>query len=240
VTEGIRTAFILGAGLGTRLRPLTENCPKPLLPVGGRPLITYAMDHLIAAGVERFIVNTHHCPERYAEAFPGGAWRGMPVLFRFEPVLLDTAGGIKNIEDLVAGDERFFVYNGDVLTDLPLAALIEAHFRRKPEATLALRSEGPVRNVDLDAGGNICDMRGLLRRPGVRKVLFSGIYIVEKSIFRRLEPGRVESVIPVFVRMIAECPGLIAGVVIDEGKWRDIGSIREYSALAIERGVDKY
>ena len=63
----IRTAFILGAGLGTRLRPLTQNLPKPLLPVGGRPIITYAMEHLRAAGVERFIINTHHCPEKYRE-----------------------------------------------------------------------------------------------------------------------------------------------------------------------------
>ncbi|MFO7568460.1 MAG: sugar phosphate nucleotidyltransferase, partial [Smithellaceae bacterium] len=64
-TKPIKTAFILGAGLGTRLRPLTENMPKPLLPVGGRPIITYAMEHLRAAGVLRFIVNTHHCAEKY-------------------------------------------------------------------------------------------------------------------------------------------------------------------------------
>ncbi|MDD5232530.1 MAG: nucleotidyltransferase family protein [Syntrophales bacterium] len=230
--ERIGTAFILGAGLGTRLRPLTENCPKPLLPVGGRPLITYSMDHLIGAGVNRFIVNTHHCPERYADAFPDGAWRGVPVTFRFEPVLLETAGGIKNIEDLVAGDERFFVYNGDVLTDLPLEDLIDAHFRRKPEATLALRSEGPVRNVDLDEDGNICDMRGLLGRPGVRKVLFSGVYIVERSILRRLEAGRIESIVPVFVRMIRVKPGSIAGVVIDRGRWRDVGSVSEYEEIS--------
>ena len=66
----LKTAFILGAGLGMRLRPLTEHCPKPLLPIGGRPVITYAMDHLLSIGVDRFIVNTHHCPEVFAEKFP--------------------------------------------------------------------------------------------------------------------------------------------------------------------------
>ena len=89
----IRTAFILGAGLGTRLRPLTEECPKPLLPVGGRPLITYAMDHCLSVGIERFIVNTHHCPRAFDRAFPEKSWRGWPILFRHEPVLLDTGGG---------------------------------------------------------------------------------------------------------------------------------------------------
>src|SRR5664280_2153612 len=85
-TKHINTAFILGAGLGTRLRPLTENIPKPLLEIGGRPIITYAMAHLRAVGVQRFIVNTHHCAEKYAKAFPDGNWQGIPITFRYEPV----------------------------------------------------------------------------------------------------------------------------------------------------------
>ena len=102
----INTAFLLGAGLGMRLRPLTQTCPKPLLPVRGRPIITYAMDHLLTVGVQRFIVNTHHCADVYRQTFPDGQWRGIPIIFRHEPVLLDTAGGLKNIEDLLKGDER--------------------------------------------------------------------------------------------------------------------------------------
>ncbi|HPW22452.1 MAG TPA: sugar phosphate nucleotidyltransferase, partial [Smithellaceae bacterium] len=102
----IDTAFILGAGLGTRLRPLTENTPKPLLEISGRPIITYAMEHLRAMGVRRFIVNTHHCAEKYSEAFPDNHYKGIPIIFRHEPVLLDTAGGIKNIEDLITAEER--------------------------------------------------------------------------------------------------------------------------------------
>ena len=88
----IKTAFILGAGLGTRLRPLTENTPKPLLPIGGKPIITYAMEHLRAIGVQRFIVNTHHCAEKYAEAFPKGNWQGIPITFRHEPILSGYSG----------------------------------------------------------------------------------------------------------------------------------------------------
>ena len=127
-----KTAFILGAGLGTRLRPLTEECPKPLLEIGGRPLITYAMDHLIKVGVDRFIVNTHHLSEVYLKKFPNREWHGVPIIFRYEPVLLDTAGGLKNIEDLLDEDEAIFCYNGDVMTNLPLQRLLEAHEQKRP------------------------------------------------------------------------------------------------------------
>jgi aminoglycoside/choline kinase family phosphotransferase len=227
----IRTAFILGAGLGTRLRPLTENLPKPLLPVGGRPLITYAMDHCLSIGVERFIVNTHHCAEAYDKAFPGGSRRGAPILFRHEPVLLDTAGGLKNIDDLLEEAGTILVYNGDILSDLPLSQLVAAHAAGGREVTLALRSDGPIRNVCLDARGVTCDFRGLLGNPGVRRCLFTGIYIVEKRFLRRLTPGKVESVVPVFAEMIREAPGSVGSVVIDGGNWEDVGDMPAYERI---------
>lgn len=236
----IRTAFILGAGLGTRLRPLTENCPKPLLPVGGRPLITYAMDHCLSVGVARFIVNTHHCAAAYDTAFRDGNWRGMPILFRHEPVLLDTAGGLKNIEDLLEEDETVLVYNGDILSDLPLERLLAAHAASGREVTLALRSDGPLRNVCLDAAGWICDFRDLLGNPGVRRCLFTGIYIVEKRFLRRLTPGKIESVIPRFTEMIREAPGSVASVVIDEGIWEDVGDKEAYARIRAVAPVLRY
>lgn len=227
----IRTAFLLGAGLGTRLRPLTETCPKPLLPVRGRPMITYAMEHLLTVGVRRFIVNTHHCADAYRQNFPDSQWRGIPILFRYEPVLLDTAGGLKNIEDLLDDDEPILVYNADILTDMPLMPLLHAHIREGREVTLALRSQGPLLNVDLDENGTICDMRHLLKRSGVRRCLFTGIYVVERRFLARLTPGRIESVVPVFVRMLGEKPGSVGGVLIDAGEWRDVGTIEEYERI---------
>jgi len=224
----IKTAFILGAGLGTRLRPLTDTRPKPLLLVGNRPIITYAMDHLLSFGIERFIVNTHHCAQAYQQAFPDGRWRGFPIQFSREPILLETAGGLKNIEGLLHDKEPIIVYNGDIITNIPLRDLFNAHKASGKEVTLALRSQGPVMNVNLDKQGEICDMRRLIGNPGVKSFLFTGIYIVERRFFKRLVPGRIESVVPVFVRMVEEQPGAVANAIIDKGYWYDIGTIEEY------------
>ena len=226
-----KTAFLLGAGLGTRLRPLTERCPKPLLPLGGRPVITYAMDHLLAAGVERFIVNTHHCPEVYLRNFPKREWRGAPVLFRNEPVLLDTAGGLKNIEDLLDRDEAILCYNGDVLSNLPLQGLLSFHEQKKPEVTLVLRSSGPFLHVSINERGEICDIRNALSNPGVHRCLFTGIYAVETSLLQYIEKGIIRSIIAAFIQRISDRPGSVMGIVIDEGMWHDIGSVEEYEQL---------
>lgn len=227
----IKTAFILGAGLGTRLRPLTENTPKPLLPIGGRPMITYAMEHLQTIGIQKFIINTHHCPEKYAEVFPDNNWQGIPITFRYEPVLLDTAGGIKNIEDLIAQDERILVYNGDIITNLPIAPLIDRHFELQTQVTLALRSHGPLLNVNIDSHDFICDMRDSLNYPGVQRCLFAGIYVVETNFLQQLTAGKIESIVLPLIESIQRNPRSVGGIVIDEGFWYDLGTIEGYNKL---------
>jgi NDP-sugar pyrophosphorylase family protein len=233
VTQGRRfkTAFILGAGLGMRLRPLTERCPKPLLDFGGRPAITYAMDHLLNIGIDRFIVNTHHRPDVFIEKFPAHSWRDTPIIFRNEPVLLDTAGGLKNIEDLLDEDEAILCYNGDVIADLPLIKLLDFHERKTPEATLVLRSRGGPLSVSINEKDEICDIRDELKHSGVKKCLFTGIYSLETSILKYIEAGKPESIISILLGRIRSNPGSVMGLVLDEGHWHDIGSTAAYETL---------
>ena len=226
----IKQAFVLGAGLGTRLRPLTEDLPKPLVPIFQKPLITFALDHLIAAGCTRFCVNTHHEPQRFDEAFPERSYRGCALTFRHEPVLLETGGGIANVADLL-GDEPFLVYNADILSDLPLEPLLEEHTRAGNMVTLALRSQAGPQHIAFDrANRRIVDIRNLLGTGRPDEFIFSGIYAVEPEFLSWLEPGVKRSVIPTFLEMIRRGAKL-GGVIIDEGEWWDVGTRAAYMQL---------
>lgn len=222
-------AFILGAGLGTRLRPLTERLPKPLVPVANRPLITYAFDHLIdELGVSEFIVNTHHCPEAYGAEFPEGLYRDASLEFRHESVLLDTAGGIDNIRDWLPEDESFIVYNGDILTNLSLTKARDHHLASGNLATLVLRSEGDELRVGFDeANGEVVDLRGALRPEWSKRYQFTGIYFVSPAFLKFIRPGKIESVVLSFLAAI-EAGGKIGGFLADDGQWSDLGERESY------------
>ena len=201
-------AFVLGAGLGKRLRPLTDRRPKPLVPLYHKPLITFAFDHLISNGIEHFAVNTHHCPEAYSthlgERNGKAIYRGCPISFRHEPVLLDTGGGIKNAEDLV-GNHPFAVYNGDVLADFPLEPLIAAHLATGHIATLALRSSGGPLHIQCDTtSGLVSDIRGTLGTRDDPSFLFTGISILSPEIFQHIPAGVILSIIPVYLEILKQ------------------------------------
>jgi NDP-sugar pyrophosphorylase family protein len=144
-------------------------------------------------------------------------------------VRLETAGGIANVRDILH-DEPFLVYNGDILTDLPLAPLIEEHQRSGNIVTLALRSHGPALHIAYDAAGQrITDIRNKLETGDEGTHLFTGIYACSPAIHEWLTPGKVESVIPIFLEMIRR--GVKVGaVVLDEGQWWDLGSRTQYLA----------
>lgn len=227
----IRTAFVLGAGLGTRLKSLTTRRPKPLIPVVNRPLITYAFEHLRAVGVERFVVNTHWRAEAYDTAFPEGEYDGVAVALRHEsPQVLETAGGLKNVEDLL-GSEAFFVYNGDILSDLPLDPAIRAHQDNGNEVTMVLRSkDGPLQVAFDEASGRIRDIGKRVDAASDPRFLFTGIYIVEPKFLTRIPLATKISVIPLFCEMI-RTGAKLGGVLIDEGSWWDLGTREQYLAV---------
>ena len=231
----VRTAFVLGAGLGTRLRPLTNRRPKPLIPVVNRPLIAHTFDRLLAESIETLVVNTHWAAEAYAAAFPDGAHRGVPLDFREEkPDVLETAGGIKNVEDLL-GDEPFIVHNGDILTDLPLRRALGFHAASGNEVTLVLRSkDGPLQIAFDEASGRILDIGRRLDPACEPRFLFTGIYIVQPEFLRRIPAATKISVVPIFCEMIRERAKL-GGIVIDDGQWWDLGTREQY--LAVHRAI---
>jgi NDP-sugar pyrophosphorylase family protein len=231
-----RTAFVLGAGLGTRLRPLTDTLPKPLLPVRGLPMICHIFDQLLAAGARRLIVNTHHLAGCYAKQFPDARWRGAPIHFVHEPVLLETGGGLKNIEPLLdAGDESVLVANGDVFAQPDLGALAAAHHAAGGDAlaTLLLRTDAEPRKARLDtATGAVLDMRGRLGATGGVECLFTGFYCVRRAFLAHIPPATALSVVETFLALIAARAGSVRGVLSNAGEWRDLGELGEYRKFA--------
>ncbi len=219
----VTQAFVLGAGLGTRLRPLTDDLPKPLIPIFQKPLITFALDHLCELGVESFIINTHHLAAEFGSLFPDGSYAGRPLSLVHEPDLLGTGGGIKNVEALLR-NEPFIVYSGDLLTDFGLAPLIEEHFRAGNDVTLALRTTKLGADVALQ-GGRVVDIESKYGHAG--EYDFQGVSIWNPQIFPRIPPGRNISFIPIVVDWIGQ-GGRIGGIVLDDRKWFNIGSRSEY------------
>ena len=226
----ITQAFVLGAGLGTRLRPLTEDLPKPLIPIYQKPLITFVLDHLISIGVRSFVINTHHRPEPFRELFAEGNYRESPVELVHEPEILGTGGGIKNVEALLR-DEVFISYSGDLLTDIDLEALLDEHFRAGNDVTLALRETHLGKDVALD-GGRVIDITNRYGHAG--RYDFAGICIWTRAVFERIPPAQPVSYISILAEWIGQ-GGKIGGVVLNERKWFNIGNRREY--LSVHRAI---
>ena len=220
----ITQAFVLAAGRGTRLRPLTDDLPKPLIPIFQKPLITFALDHLIAAGVESFVINTHRLPNLFHDFFWENTYDGHSVTLAHEPDLLETGGGIKNVEDILR-TEPFIVYSGDILTDVALEPLIAEHFRAGNYVTLGLR-----RNTGLGAGVVMRDGRVVeisTKSNPKENFDYANISVWNPEIFGRIPAKRKISFIPILIDWINH-GGTIGGLALDDGNWFNIGSRKQY------------
>ena len=224
----ITQAFILGAGLGTRLRPLTDALPKPLVPLFHKPLAEWALEACEAVGCKRFAINTHHLPEK---------WQGFgvnrDVKFFHEPILLETGGGLKNIENWIE-DGNLLIHNGDIFASVDLQKLVDAHEASGDEVTLALRSGGGERRIACGENHRVEDVRSEVRGlPGTH--VFTGIYCVKKEFLKRIPAGEFLAVIPAFQELVRE--GRIGAVVLDEGDWMDLGNVESYLAAHRQLGL---
>jgi NDP-sugar pyrophosphorylase family protein len=219
----ISQAFVLAAGLGKRLRPLTDDLPKPLIPIFQKPLITFALDHLINAGVNRFVINMHRCPELFRSFFNRGDYARAPVTLVHEPELLETGGGIKNAEHWL-GSDSFITYSGDILTDVNLPPLVDEHFSRGNDVTLALRDTGLASDIAL-RDHQVVDVAN---RYGIAGNLdFANIAVWNPAVFQRIPPQKKISFIPILGDWVGQ-GGKIGGLVMNDGKWFNISSRTEY------------
>lgn len=216
----MKQAFILGAGLGNRLQPLTSRLPKPLVPLFHQPLAAWAIAACERAGMTKFAINTHHLPEAWENFRP----ESNITLFH-EPVLLETGGGLKNIEPWI-GDEPLLIHNGDIFSTLPLGKLIAAHQASALPVTLALRSHGDARHIALDPSGKrVIDIRKFLGAAEGTHV-FTGIYCIDPIFLGLLPADEKISIIPAFLELAKN--RLLGAITLDEGVWLDLGDRKSY------------
>jgi NDP-sugar pyrophosphorylase family protein len=239
-------AMVLAAGLGTRLRPLTNDRPKALVEVAGRTLLEITLTRLKSFGVEDVIVNTHHFAETVESYLAGQDNFGMRIAISHEDVLLDTGGGLKKAAWFLreAGsdsDEPFYLHNVDVLSNVDLAAMARFHAAQGALATLAVQARETLRPLLFDERGELCgrvlkDCEREMAREAERTeaLAFAGIHVISPRIFDLLHEDGVFSIIPAYLQMAA-AGETIEAYRADGAYWRDMG--KPESIAAAERDM---
>ena len=225
-------AFVLAAGLGTRLRPLTDTWPKPAVPFLGAPLLRRTFAVLARAGVDRVAVNTHHLPEVMARvAQQEGARRGLAVTTVHEPVIQGTGGGLRGLQRALPGDDVVVAWNADVLFAPEVAPLLEAHLTSGAAATMVLLAMPPGRSygvVEVDASGRVhrIGRRNPAPVPGCAAWHFSGVHLLSPEVFEVMAPEGPEDINhDIYPRLFDA--GAVRGVVVN-APWSDLGSPATY------------
>ena len=238
-------AMILAAGLGTRLRPLTDDRPKALVEVGGRTMLEITLARLKSFGVGEVIINTHHFADMIAEYLAANANFGMRIELSREEMLLDTGGGLKKAAYFFLSgadpDEPFIVHNVDVISNVDLARMARWHVEQNSLATLAVQQRETSRYLLFDERGCLCGRRaeregqaGLVRPARDAQALaFCGIHVISPRLFAKLEEVGAFSIIDAYLHLAAEGE-CIAGFRADEFRWRDLGRPESIPAAARE------
>lgn len=222
----IRRAMILAAGRGRRLAPLTDRIPKPLVAVGGAPMLDHILAGLRAGGIEEVVINLHHLGHCIEEAIGDGRHHGLHVRYSWEPEIRDTGGGIRHAEPLLAG-EPFVVVNGDSLLELAVQDLVAFHERRGGVATMVVRPDPDAATwglVELDADDRVRRVAGLppdVPPAGLRPFMFPGMHVFSPAVFDWLEDGGAFSITRVtYPRLLAADVPVYGFVTL--GRWLSI------------------
>jgi NDP-sugar pyrophosphorylase family protein len=228
-------AMVFAAGLGTRLRPLTNDQPKALVSVAGRTLLDLTLTRLRSYGVIEVILNVHHFADQIMDYLQANSNFGMRIEISREEVLLDTGGGLKKaawffLESGKSAQQPFIVHNVDVLSNIDLAQMVRFHNEHNALATLAVQQRDTSRPLLFNVHGQLCGRRigreaetewAFPAHP-VQSLAFSGIHIVSPRIFASLPEAGAFSIIPAYLRLAAEGQAILA-FLADGFYWRDLG-----------------
>jgi len=243
--------MILAAGLGTRLRPLTDNRPKALVEIAGRTLLEITLARLRAFGIREVIVNVHHFADQIVDYLKTNANFGMRIEISREEILLDTGGGLKKaawffLEDSAPHDEPFLLHNVDVLSTIDFMAIVQAHKANQACATLAVQKRESSRQLLFDEQLQLCGRRvGRDKEPEITRsvpclelLAFSGIHVVSPRLLGMLTEEGIFSIITSYLRLAGQGEDVRA-FRADEYYWRDLGRAEDLSQAAydLEQGV---
>lgn len=227
-SPAVDVAMILAAGLGTRLRPLTHERPKPLVEVLGTPLLHFALRHALAAGARRVAINTHHLPAAIEEAL-GPSFEGVPLTYSHEPVILGTGGGVRQMAERLGGvSSRFLLLNADALVDVDTRAMVARHEERRPTATLALKDVPGKERFGLlgtDDDDRVRTFAGRTRYAGpvAKERMFCGVHVIEPALLERLPLGEESCINRVGYPPLLDEGGLVIGFDVP-GYFCDVGT----------------
>ncbi|HEU5351428.1 MAG TPA: nucleotidyltransferase family protein [Terracidiphilus sp.] len=225
-------AMVLAAGLGTRLRPLTDDRPKALVEVAGRTMLEIALGQLQASGVREAVVNTHHYAEMVENFLRAHRNFGMQIEVSREAVLLDTGGGLKKAAAffLEEPDEPFVLHNVDVISTIDLAEMARRHKVSGALATLAVKERESSRLLLFDEAGELCGKQA--GRDGAMELVrpanktharaFCGIHVISPRIFEKLSEEGAFPIVPTYLRLAAQGERVVA-FEAEPAYWRDLG-----------------
>ena len=226
-------AMILAAGLGTRLRPLTDDRPKALVELAGRTLLDITLSRLRSFGVREVIINVHHRAEMIVEYLKKNDNFGMGIEVSREEILLDTGGGLKKAAYFFLRDpaeQPFIVHNVDVISTIDLGRMVQFHTESQALATLAVQDREASRYLLFDQEHRLCGRRAardskpeLVGSPEkVQELAFSGIHVISPPFLTMLIEEVVFSVIDCYLRLASQAEKIV-GFRADEYYWRDLG-----------------